>query len=100
MKGWGRWLLAAGALALLCGNSGARRLLRNALQLRRSDKKLTSLKQEENALRKGLNDLKTDDRRLETVARRELGLLKAGEIEYRFDTGVRGEGSGVGNGKD
>jgi len=81
---WGRWFLAVAALALLCGNSGARRLLRNALELRRSDSKLASLKQEEAALRKDLIDLKTDDRRLETVARRELGLLKPGEVEYRF----------------
>ena len=80
----GRWLLAAAALALLLGNSGARRLFRNVMELRHSDKKLTDLKTEEASLRKEMNDLKTDDRRLETVARRELGLVKPGEVEYRF----------------
>ena len=81
---WGRWLLAVAAVAVLCGNSGARRLLRNLLELRRSDAKLVSLKKEEDDLRKEMNALKTDDRRLETVARRDLGLLKPGEVEYRF----------------
>lgn len=80
------WTLALAALgALLFGNDGARRVIRNTLELRRADRKLAGLKAEEAALKAEVKALKTDDDHLERAARRELGMVKPGEIEYRFE---------------
>ena len=84
MKSLWRWLALLGAAAVLLGNDGARSIVRNLLELRRADQRLTRLKQEEADVRKELKALRTDDARLERAARAELGMVRPGEIEYRF----------------
>ena len=84
MRLWARLAAGAALLALVCANSGARRLVRNAFELRRSGRKLAELRGEEASLKGRLKALQTDDAALETAARRDLGLLKPGETEYRF----------------
>ncbi len=81
------WLYAAAALvaaAILFGNSGFRKAAANALLLRRIEREDTALLREEARLRKALTAARSDDRVLESAARRELGYLKPGEVEYRF----------------
>lgn len=82
---WGRLLLAAGLLGLFFGNGGFRSLVRNWLELRRLDGELASLETEEKELSARLAALRAGDGPVERLARRELGYIKKGEIEYRFE---------------
>lgn len=82
-----RRLAAAAGLvlaAVMLGNGGFRRLVRRALQLRKMNKELASLKAEEGELKRRLHEVKSSDRAIESAARRELGYVKPGELEYRF----------------
>ncbi|MFA6030138.1 MAG: septum formation initiator family protein [Elusimicrobiota bacterium] len=81
-----RWLpLAAGAaLLLLLVNGGFRRLVRQSLELRSLRRETAALKKEEAELRGQVTAATGDDRELERSARKELGYLKPGEVEYRF----------------
>ena len=82
-----RWLYAAaaGAAALiLLGNKGFRTVVKNTLLLRRIDSELAREEEDGKRLQKDISSVKTDDRALERVVRKELGYLKPGEVEYRF----------------
>lgn len=81
---WGRLLLAGGLLAALFGNSGFRSLAGNWLELRRLNKEIAGLEREEQRLDAELKALRAGDGPVERLARRELGYIKKGEIEYRF----------------
>ncbi|MBI3549393.1 MAG: septum formation initiator family protein [Elusimicrobia bacterium] len=70
--------------AVMFGNRGFRRLVQRGVQLRRMRHEVDSLKTEETSLRKQLRQVQSNDRALESSARRELGFIKPGEIEYRF----------------
>ena len=76
--------LGVGMAALLLGNRGFRRLVSNWFLLRRLDAERRALDAEEERLRKAIAAARTDDGALEARARKELGYLKAGEVEYRF----------------
>lgn len=81
------WLYAAAALAaaaILFGNRGFRKAAVNTLLLHRIEREDSALLREEARLRKELAAARSDDRALEAAARRELGYLKPGEVEYRF----------------
>lgn len=81
---WPR-LLASGALvAVLLGNQGFRSLATNWLELRRLRGEITELKREEARQAERMKFVKSGDAALERLARRELGFIKKGEIEYRF----------------
>lgn len=83
-KHW-RMLLAAAALTcVLFGNQGFRQLLRNKLELRRAQGELAGLESAGKKLLEEMGLLKNDPAYLEKIARTELGLIKPGEIEYRF----------------
>jgi cell division protein FtsB len=87
MQGLGRWLwplIAAAALVSLVANRGFRRLAANALAIRRLDQRVQVLSKEEIELHSQIERLKRDDQTLESAARKELGFLKPGEVEYRF----------------
>ncbi len=82
-----RWLtavIAAGVCLLLFGNRGFRRLVRQTLELRHLRRNFDALRKEEAELRSRVEAASRSDRVLEAEARSQLGLIKAGEIEYRF----------------
>lgn len=81
---WGRLLLAGGLLGLFFGNGGFRSLVHNWLELRRLNADLARLDREEKDLTAKLSALRAGDGPVERLARRELGYIKKGEIEYRF----------------
>jgi cell division protein FtsB len=80
---WLAWVLAVAALFVV-GGRGLQALGRNYWDLRQVRAEGASLQAEQAALTKRLELLKSDDAHLERVARKELGLMKPGEIEYRF----------------
>lgn len=81
---WGRLLLGAALLFVFFGNGGFRSLTRNFLELRRLDREIVDLEREEKDLGERLKALRAGDGPVERLARRELGYIKKGEIEYRF----------------
>lgn len=81
---WGRLALAAGVLAVFFGNAGFRSMVSNWLELRRLKGELVRLEREEKELGVQLSALRSGEGPVERLARRELGYIKKGEIEYRF----------------
>ncbi len=81
---WGRLLAGAGLFLVFFGNGGFRSLTRNWLELRRLNKEIVSLQAEEAELDGRLKSMRSGDGPVERLARRELGYIKKGEIEYRF----------------
>ncbi|OGR49512.1 MAG: hypothetical protein A2X40_09820 [Elusimicrobia bacterium GWC2_65_9] len=81
---WPRILLAAGLLAVLFGNAGFRSLVGNWIELRRLRAEFVGLEAEEGELDAKLKSLRAGDGGIERLARKELGYIKKGEIEYRF----------------
>lgn len=83
-ENWQRLALTGGLLVVFFGNSGFRSLVGNWLELRRLDRQLAALRVQEKDESARLQDFKTGNQSLERLARRELGYIKKGEIEYRF----------------
>ncbi len=81
---WGRIAFATALLLVFFGNGGFRSLARNWLELRRLNAEIVSLEKEEKELDARLKALRSGDGPVERLARRELGYIKKGEIEYRF----------------
>lgn len=80
---WVRILGTAFLLFVFFGNQGFRSLVRNWFELRRLKKDIVSLRREESALGEQLGGVRSGGQ-IERAARRELGFIKKGEIEYRF----------------
>lgn len=76
--------MTAGLLAVFFGNQGFRSLARNWFELRELRRELASLEEEQARLSERLKTLRSGDAALERLARKELGFIKKGEIEYRF----------------
>lgn len=88
-KGWwaARWrriAVTVGLLAVFFGNQGFRSLVRNYLELRKLRGEIAALKEDEARSADRLSLLRSGDGAVERLARRELGYVKKGEIEYRF----------------
>ncbi len=83
-KNWGRMLTGTGLFLIFFGNGGFRSLARNWLELRRLNAEIVALDDEEKDLDGKLKSLRSGDGPIERMARRELGYIKKGEIEYRF----------------
>ena len=81
---WGRLLTGAGLLLVFFGNAGFRSLTRNWFELRRLNQEIVALQREEKDLDGRLKAMRSGDGPVERLARRELGYIKKGEIEYRF----------------
>ncbi|HVE14084.1 MAG TPA: septum formation initiator family protein [Elusimicrobiota bacterium] len=77
-------ILGAAGVAILLGNRGFRRMISGTVQLRGLNREMARLKTEETSLQKQIAAATQDERAIESAARRELGYLKPGEIEYRF----------------
>ena len=76
------------------GEKGIFHLLRIQKEVARIKEKNAKLEEENQKLREEVKRLQTDRRYIEEIARRELGMVKEGEIIYQFDTPSKGkEGS-------
>ncbi|MFA6316029.1 MAG: septum formation initiator family protein [Elusimicrobiota bacterium] len=84
LRHWARILLSAFLLMVFFGNQGFRSLVRNWLELRHLRAEIAALEAEQSRLSGRLRSGRTTDAALERMARRELGFVKSGEIEYRF----------------
>jgi len=82
---WPRVLGTALLLGVFFGNQGFGSLVRNWLELRRLRREIVSLSGEEADLDRKLRLLRSGHGQLERAARRELGFIRKGEIEYRFE---------------
>jgi len=68
----------------LFGNAGSRRLVRRYFEIYKLKGELEQLKKENELLKKEVYLLQNDPLYIERIARKELGLIAPGEIEYRF----------------
>ncbi len=67
------------------GEKGIFNLLRIQKEVARIKEKNTKLEEENQKLREEVKRLQTDRRYIEEIARKELGMVKEGEIIYQFD---------------
>lgn len=81
---WARAAVCAGLFVVFFGNQGFRSLVGNWIELRRLRREIVSLQKEETRLGERLQALRGGDAALERMARKELGYIKKGEVEYRF----------------
>jgi cell division protein FtsB len=79
------FLLVLGVFAFF-GEKGILHLLRLKAELGRIRETNARLLEENQRLKEEVKRLQSDRRYIEEIARRELGLVKEGEILYRFDT--------------
>jgi cell division protein FtsB len=73
------------------GEKGVLHLLRLKTELGRIRETNARLLEETQRLKEEVRRLQSDRRYIEEIARRELGLVKEGEIIYRFDTSAASE---------
>jgi cell division protein FtsB len=83
-KHWVRLLAGAGLFAVFFGNAGFRSMVNNWMELRRLRREIVQLDRDEKELDVRLKALRSGDGVVERAARRDLGYIKKGEIEYRF----------------
>lgn len=78
--------IIAGALLLvwLFANEGFRTMVRRYWELHKLGNELETLKKENANLRKEIYLLETDQSYIEYIARRELGVISQGEVEFTF----------------
>ena len=87
------FLLIVGIFSFF-GEKGIFNLLRIQKEVARIKEKNAKLEEENRKLREEVKHLQTDRRYIEEIARKELGMVKEGEIIYQFDTpSKRKEGS-------
>ena len=85
-------LLILGSLTFF-GEKGIFNLLRLRKEVVRIKEKNLRLEEENQKLKEEVKRLQNDKRYIEEIARKELGMVKEGEIIYRFDTPSKGKGS-------
>jgi cell division protein FtsL len=86
-------LLILGILTFF-GEKGILHLFRLQKEVVRIKEKNAKLEEENQKLREEVKRLQSDKRYIEEIARKELGMVKEGEIIYQFDTPSKGkEGS-------
>jgi len=67
------------------GDKGLLQVYRLRRELKEIERDNKELRQENDRLRAEIDNLRTDRKYIEELARRELGLVKKGEIIYQFD---------------
>ncbi|MDE2489888.1 MAG: septum formation initiator family protein [Elusimicrobia bacterium] len=80
---WARLAVGAALIAAFFGNAGFRSLVSNWLELRRLNAQIVALDSSQKDLDQKLAALRSGDA-VERAARRDLGYIRKGEIEYRF----------------
>ncbi len=78
-------LLILGSLTFF-GEKGIFNLVRLRKEVARIKERNLKLEGENQKLREEVKRLQSDKRYIEEIARKELGMVKEGEIIYRFDT--------------
>ncbi len=82
-KRWRTPALVLLAAVVLLGNGGFRRMAQRLVQLKRIGREMEELSREQSLLREQIRQARSLEG-IERSARRQLGYLKPGEIEYRF----------------
>jgi len=75
------------------GEKGVLHLLRLQKELDQIKETNMNMEKENQKLREEVGRLQHEKRYIEEIARKELGMVKEGEIIYLFDLPVKGEGS-------
>ena len=88
-RNWVRVLAVGGLVGFFFGNQGCRSLVGNWLELRRLRGEIAALETEEAQLNARLKALRGGDAAIERMARKELGYIRKGELEYRFEPPVK-----------
>ncbi|MBI4056085.1 MAG: septum formation initiator family protein [Elusimicrobia bacterium] len=73
-------------VGIMLGNKGFRGLLRNYTERKKLSSEWSRLKKEEADLAYRIHSFQNQDAYLEKIARQELGFVKKGELEYRFNS--------------
>lgn len=81
---WVRYILITAGISFLFLNQGFRSLVRNYLELKNIRSQRALLELEQAGLKKEVELANTSSGYIEKAARKELGLIKPGETEYRF----------------
>ena len=81
---WARLLIGAALIGVFFGNAGFRSMVSNWMELRRLHREIAQLERDEQDLDVRLKAMRSGDGAVERAARRDLGYIKKGEIEYRF----------------
>ena len=76
--------------SMLLAPGGIPNLLALRAERQRLGEQAVALLQQNAGLREQIQQLKTDDRFLEALARRELGMTRPGEVVYRFRRAPKG----------
>ena len=84
------FLLILGGLTFL-GEKGILNLLRLRKEVARIKERNLKLEEENQKLKEEVKRLQSDKRYIEEIARKELGMVKEGEIIYRFDAPSKGK---------
>jgi cell division protein FtsB len=72
------------ASSVVLGHDGLRNLIALRAERQRLGEQAVALMEQNTSLRDQVKRLRSDDRFLESIARRELGLVRSDEIVYRF----------------
>ena len=75
------------------GEKGVLHLLRLQKELDRIKETNMNMEEENQKLKEEVRRLQNEKRYIEEIARKELGMVKEGEIIYLFDLPIKGEGS-------
>ena len=78
-----KYIIIAVIILAVLSSRGLRSLVKNYLEYRRLEHRQSELKLERIKLEKNLKNVK-DGAYIEQAARKELGLARVGELEYRF----------------
>jgi len=81
-------LLVLGSLTFF-GEKGIFNLLRFRKEVVRIKERNSQLEEENQKLKEEIKRLQGDKRYIEEIARRELGMVKEGEIIYQFDPSIK-----------
>ena len=85
MKSRWKWIVAVAAVTgFFLSSDGVRNFWQRKHHLQKLEEKLEQMRRENTNLASEIHRIKTDPRVMEQYARRELGLIQPGEIEYRF----------------
>jgi len=77
-------IVIIGALVFLFVNKNFQTLINLRKEIARLKQKLVGLEEENRRLKEELEAVKNDPEYMESLARKELGLIKPGETKYKF----------------
>ncbi len=81
---WGWWIAGLALTGLILSNQGLRDYWHKRKRFHKLQKKLVEIRTQNMNLTSEIQRLKTDPKIIGEYARKELGMIQPGEIEYRF----------------